>query len=70
VSGAVVIEGRIEAVEHLGADTIVELSTAGPPLTAKVTRNDSLRYDETIRMWVDPDKALVFDAESGKRLRA
>ncbi len=70
VSGAVVIEGRIEAVEHLGADTIVELSTAGPPLTAKVTRNDSLHYDETIRMWVDPDKALVFDAESGKRLRA
>ena len=68
--GAVVIEGRIDAVEHLGADTIVELSTAGPPLTAKFTRNDSLHYDETIRMWADPDKVLAFDAESGKRIRA
>ena len=67
--GAVVIEGRIEAVEHLGADTILELATVGPSLTAKVARNDSLHYDENVRMWVDPDKALAFDIESGKRLR-
>ena len=67
--GAVAIEGRIEAVEHLGADTILELATAGPSLTAKIARNDSLHYGENIRMWVGPNKILAFDIDSGNRLR-
>ena len=64
------MEGRLEAVEHLGVDTILELSTAGPPLTAKVVRNDTVHYADSVRMYVDPDKILTFDADSGGRLHA
>ncbi len=67
--GAVVVEGRIEAVEHLGADTILELATTGPSLTAKIARNDALHYGENLRMWADPNKVLAFDFNSGERLR-
>ena len=67
---AIAIEGRIEAVEHLGADTILELSTAGPTLTAKIARNDAVHYGENVRMWADPNKVLAFDIDSDERLRA
>ncbi len=67
---ATVFEGSIEAVEHLGADTILELATAGPPITAKVTRNDNVHYGDKVRMSAEPSKVLVFDADSGQRIRA
>lgn len=67
---AITIEGRIEAVEHLGADTILELSTVGPTLMAKIARNDAVHYGENVRMWADPNKVLAFGIDSGKRLRA
>ena len=68
--GAVEVAGRVEAVEHLGADTIVELATAGPMLTARLARNDGIAHGGAIRLWADPAHILAFDPESGKRLRA
>ena len=67
--GALAIAGRVEAVEHLGADTIVELATAGPTLVARLMRNDDISYDSDIRLWVDPAKVMAFDQDSGMRLR-
>ena len=67
--GAVAIAGRVEAVEHLGADTIVELETAGPTLVARLARNDGISYGSDIRLWVDPANVMAFDQDSGKRLR-
>ena len=67
--GALAIPGRIEAVEHLGADTIVELETAGPTLVARLVRNDGISYGSDIRLWVDPGNVMAFDQDSGKRLR-
>ena len=67
--GALAIAGRVEAVEHLGADTIVELATAGPTLVARLMRNDDISYDSDIRLWVDPAKVMAFDQVSGMRLR-
>jgi len=67
--GTVAIDGKVEAVEHLGADTVLELSTVGPILTAKIARNDSVRYGDDARMWVDPARVLAFDAGTGKRIR-
>ena len=67
--GAVAIPGRIEAVEHLGADTIVELETTGPTLVARLARNDNVSYDSDIRLWVDPANVMAFERDSGKRLR-
>ena len=68
-NGAVAIAGRVEAVEHLGADTIVELETAGPTLVARLARNDGIFYGSDIHLWVDPANVMAFDQDSGKRLR-
>ena len=68
--GALAIAGRVEAVEHLGADTIVELATAGPTLVARLARNDSVSYGSDIRLWIDPANVMAFEGDSGIRLRA
>ena len=67
---AVELAGKIEAVEHLGADTILEISTAGPSLTAKLLRNDQVRHGDGVPLWINPDKILAFDGATGERLRA
>ena len=60
---------RVEAVEHLGAETILELSSQGPPLTAKTIRNDAIRFGDTVRLVTDPVKVLAFNTETSERLR-
>ena len=70
IDGAVAIAGRVEAVEHLGADTIVEFETVGPTLVARLARNDGISYGSDIRLWVDPANVMAFDQDSGKRLRS
>ena len=67
---AVELDCRIEAVEHLGAETILELSSAGVPLTAKLLRDDGVRYGDAVRLVADPRKVLAFDTETGARLRS
>ena len=68
--GAVELVSKIDTVEHLGADTILELSTAGPSLTAKLARNDDVSHGDSAPLWVDPDKILAFDGATGERLCA
>ena len=68
--GWAVIEGRIEVVEHLGAETIVSLSTSGPEVTARIKRNDTLHHGMTVSIGADPMHVLAFDSASGNRLRA
>ena len=63
------IDCNIEVVEHLGADTILELATAGQTLTAKIARNDSVNFGDSVRMWVDPARILAFEPDTGKRIR-
>jgi len=70
IPGAVEFAGKIEAVEHLGADTILEISTAGPSFTAKLARNDQVSYGDNVGLSVDPDNILAFDGTTGERLRA
>ena len=68
--GWATIDGRIEVVEHLGAETIVSLSTSGPEVTARTKRNDALHHGTTIRIGADPAHVLAFDSATGDRLRA
>ena len=68
--GWATFDGRIEVVEHLGAETIVSLSTSGPEVTARTKRNDALHHGTTIRIGADPSHVLVFDSATGDRLRA
>ena len=57
-------------VEHLGAETILNLSTTGPEITAKIKRNDVVKHGMTVRIGADPAQVLAFDSETGERLRA
>ncbi|MDH3380144.1 MAG: sn-glycerol-3-phosphate ABC transporter ATP-binding protein UgpC [Gammaproteobacteria bacterium] len=63
------LDAKVEAVEHLGSETILELSTAGPPLTAKIARNDSVQHGDNIRIGIEHSKILAFNSSSGERLR-
>ncbi len=67
--GALPFDGRVETVEHLGADTVLGVATAGPAVTAKIARNDAVRYGAGVRLWADPAKVLAFDTASGRRIR-
>lgn len=62
-------KARVEAVEHLGAETIIELSTGGPEITAKIRRNSAVHHGATVRLGADPNNVLAFEVDSNKRLR-
>jgi multiple sugar transport system ATP-binding protein len=68
--GWATFEGHIEVVEHLGAETILYLSTAGPEITAKIKRSDAVKHGTTVRIGADPVQVLAFDEQTGERLRA
>ena len=58
---------QVETVEHLGSETILQLSTGGPELAMKYKRDDTLRHGDIVRVRIDPDRVLVFDARTGIR---
>ncbi|MDP7343565.1 MAG: TOBE domain-containing protein, partial [Alphaproteobacteria bacterium] len=68
--GAANINCRVDAVEHLGAETILELSAEGLSLTAKMARNNALHHGEKVCVHAAPEKILAFDSHSGNRLRS
>ena len=63
-------EGRVEVVEHLGAETIIEFSTGGPEITAKIKRDRAAHRGATVWLGVDPNNVLAFEVDLSKRLRA
>jgi multiple sugar transport system ATP-binding protein len=67
---AATFAAKVEAVEHLGAETIIELATAGPAMTAKLPRNDAVALGDNLQVGAAPEQILAFDLESGQRLRS
>ncbi len=67
--GWAAFEAHVEAVEHLGAETIVELSTGGPEIIARIKRTDTIAHGQTVTIGAEPEKVLAFDAATGARLR-
>ena len=67
-ANSISFNGVVDTAEHLGADTVVKLLTAGPVITAKISRNDSVRYGEQLSLWVDPTDILAFDSETSLRI--
>ena len=62
------MEGTVDLVEAMGADTIVWTSLAGAPLTIRTGGDTPIRPGETIRFSFDPANACLFDAETDLRL--
>jgi multiple sugar transport system ATP-binding protein len=59
----------IDAVEHLGAETLVEFAFGSSRGIAKMDRNETLARDERVVLSVPADKVLCFDAADGRRMR-
>lgn len=63
-----VVEGVVELVEPLGADTIIHVRTGEVSLTARAPGSYRPSPGAEIRLAVEEDYIHVFDAESGERL--
>ena len=64
----ILVEGVIEVVEPLGAETILELNCAGRSLVARLMGDDVPQAGEKVRLYAEQRQFLVFDARSGQRL--
>ncbi len=69
-AGQQVLRAEVETVEHLGAETLIEVSLGEVEAVAKLGRQDHLRPGAGIELGVAKDKILTFDARDGSRLRA
>ncbi|KAB0678811.1 ABC transporter ATP-binding protein [Aureimonas leprariae] len=61
-------EGEVRVVEPMGADTLLWTELAGTPLSIRIDSERSFSPGQRIRFSFDPERASVFDAETGDRL--
>jgi len=64
------VEGTVELVEALGADTIIEVDIFGTTLAAKIDADRTPNVGARVRLSLDPKRVYLFDRHSGERLRA
>jgi multiple sugar transport system ATP-binding protein len=63
-AGGGVLQGRVELVEALGAETLIYLSTAhGAQLVARQNSRTPLHAGDTVGVEIDADAAHLFDAQ-------
>ncbi len=68
--GGLSFDARVEVVEPLGAETILEVSVEGATLTARVRVEPVPVAGSTLRLHVDPRRLYLFDKATGARLGA
>jgi multiple sugar transport system ATP-binding protein len=64
------LQAVVELVEPLGAETIMEVRVADTSLLVRVPGHPGLDGGAAIDLHVDPQMILVFDCETGRRIRA
>lgn len=69
-AGAITLPVRVEAVEILGSETIVEFALAGARWKAKWNGQWPCRRGEMVRVGFYPGQICLFDPQSGKNLTA
>lgn len=69
-SGASAIDGLVEVVEPLGAETVVEMSLGTQSLTARLKGDLLPATGSVLTLHVEPKSVFVFDPADGARLRA
>ncbi|MEM8755822.1 MAG: ATP-binding cassette domain-containing protein, partial [Pseudomonadota bacterium] len=62
------IEGALSLAEKTGAEQNLHLAVGGERLIACAPRDLSVAAGQAVRLSIPPDKAHLFDPESGKRL--
>jgi multiple sugar transport system ATP-binding protein len=68
-SSAQPIDGTVEVVEPLGAETLIELNAAGHRLVVRVKGELQPPLGSAMRVYVKPAAIYLFDAATGNRLR-
>ncbi|MEJ8545244.1 ABC transporter ATP-binding protein [Brevibacillus borstelensis] len=69
-TGAITMPVRVEGVEILGSETIVEFALAGARWKAKWNGQWLCRRGEMVRVGFHPGQVCLFDPQSGKNLTA
>jgi len=59
--------GTVVVLESLGADTLVTVSCEGHRVVARLPGDCALQLSEAVRLAIDPDSAILFDA-AGQRV--
>ncbi len=62
------ITALVETVEHLGAETLVEVAVGGVQMVAKVGRQAGLRPGAMAELGIASERILTFSAADGRRL--
>ena len=67
-SDTVQIDGVVEVVEPLGAETIIEVSAGGVSLVARIGSERLPHIGAQVKLVADERRFFVFDSQSGARL--
>ena len=69
-AGSVQMSMPIDVIEHLGGSSFAySRSHLELPLTIEIRENREVREGDTLRTGFNPERAFLFDAQSGARLR-
>ncbi|MDB6085404.1 MAG: carbohydrate transporter ATP-binding protein family [Gammaproteobacteria bacterium] len=67
-AGEVALEGVVEVVEPLGAETMVEFNCSGVRILARITGDVLPAVGETLRLCAELRRFYFFDAATGERI--
>ncbi|MBV7300805.1 ABC transporter ATP-binding protein [Enterovibrio paralichthyis] len=68
-TGVSTLRCRVDVTEPTGADTYVITSIGGKEVVARMSANAGLKAGDVTSLQFDADKLVVFDKETGKRIR-
>jgi multiple sugar transport system ATP-binding protein len=63
------VAGRVDAIEPLGAETLVLVSTGDSEITARLGRQVDLRVGELVKLFFDPAAVHLFEPASGRAVQ-
>ena len=69
-NGLPVIRAEVQVVEPTGPDTLVFVSLNGIKVCCRMAPDDAPAVGQSLNLQFDPAKVLLFDANTGERLRA
>ncbi len=63
--GPATIDAQVRVVEHLGAETLIHVSTGSQTLTMKASGTMGTRVNEPVKIAVKANRVYLFDKETG-----
>lgn len=60
----------VDLAEPMGNETILYLSNGKQNLVARVRSDSPIKVNQTLNLWIDPERAHLFDPESEKNLKS